>query len=89
VDLAKLWGQGLDASKFGGHMLSDYMSLNEDGSLNTYNAETGLSLQDLLNISDDKTDKAIEDFVSNYNSKWQDQQKSLSGMREQIDEIEA
>ena len=87
-DLAKLRAQSMDKTKFGGKDLSGYISVNEDGSLDTSKGSTGMGLQDLLNSSSEEEREKIQDWVDNYNETWESQQEALDGMRESVDGIQ-
>lgn len=87
-NLSKIGARGYDKTQFGTYNLWDYVSVREDGSLDTSKGASGLGLQDLLssNISDDLREK-IEKWVEDYNTEWQTQQESLDGLKDAADEI--
>lgn len=88
-NLQKILGQSMDVTRFGGYDLSKYMSINEDGSLNTSVGESGLGVQDLLNIlgGNNEAKDAVKELIDSYNTEYDTQQESLQGLKDVIDGI--
>jgi hypothetical protein len=86
-NLSKLRAQGMDTSRFGGYDLSKYVSVREDGSLDTSQGSSGEGLQYLYNNVDEETKDKIKEYIEDYNSEWQEREDSLQGLRDTIDEI--
>ena len=88
TNLEKIGAQGYDKTQFGTYNLWDYVSVRENGSLDTSKGARGLGLQDLLgsNIPGDLKEK-IEKWVEDYNTEWETQQESLDGLKDAADDI--
>lgn len=88
TNLSKIGARGHDTTQFGTYNLWDYVSVREDGSLDTSGGASGNSLQDLYNsgISDDLKEK-IETWIEDYNTEWEAQQESLEGLKNAAEEI--
>lgn len=90
INLQKILGQSMDVTRFGGYDLSKYMSINEDGSLNTSVGESGLGVQDLLVDlgGNNEAKDAVKELINSYNAEYDTQQESLQGLKDVIDGIE-
>ena len=87
VDMNKIYAQGMDTSKFGGYDLSDFTSLSETGELQLYNTETGLDINSLLKTNP-ALEEGIQEWIDNYNDKFDISQEALNGMRDSLDTLE-
>jgi hypothetical protein len=68
----------MDTTRFGGYDLSKYMTIREDGSLDTSVGSSGLGVQDLLSILTKEEDRnAIKELIDSYNAEYDVQQESL------------
>lgn len=89
VNLQKILGQGMDETKFGGYDLTDFITVREDGSLDTSVGSSGMGLQDLYATADPATKTAIEEWLNSYNDEWGKQQEAYEGLQSTVEDIQA
>ena len=86
-NLQKILGQMYDKTRFGGYDLSQFLSVREDGSLDTSVGASGQGVWDLYKLVGENEKKAIEELIENYNEEWTSQQDNITNLQNTLDDI--
>jgi hypothetical protein len=61
----------MDKTKFGGYNITDFVTVREDGSLDTSIGASGMGLQDLYDIAGPENQESISDWIDRYTETWE------------------